>query len=159
MSCRTRKGHGLVFIIVVLLVIVVIFALLSMHSARVGSAPTVQEAFWRLGDQNVTNAFVGLEVEAHIVIKAREEYVGSIVIKIRKDVSFWPDSDYSTKTVPVNLRGDQVTELELQFVPDQVSADRLRGYFVEIDFSVTHTSWAMVNSYPPRLKVGPSPNF
>jgi len=140
-------------------VIVVIFALLSMHSARVGSAPTVQEAFWRLGGQNVTEAFVGLEVEAHIVVKAREEYVGSIVIKIRKDISFWSDSDYSTKTVPVNLRGDQVTELELQFVPDQASADRLRGYFLEIDFSVTRTSWAMENSYPPRLKVGASPNF
>lgn len=159
MSCRTRKGQGFILIIIVLLVIVVIFALLSTHSARVRSAPTVQEAFWRVGGQNVTEAFVGFEVEAHVVVKAKEEYVGSIVIKIRKDVSFWPDSDYSTKTVPVNLRGDQVTELELRFVPDQASAGRLRGYFMEIDFSVTHTSWAMENSYPPRLKVGTSPNF
>lgn len=159
MSCRTRKGQGFILVIIILLVIVVIFALLIMHSSRVGSAPTVQEAFWRVGGQNVTDAFVGLEIEAHIVVKAKEEYVGSIVIKIRKDVSLWPDSDYSTKTVPVNLRGDQVTELELQFIPDQASGDRLRGYFIEIGFSVTHTSWTMEKSYPPRLKVSTSPNF
>ncbi len=159
MSRRNRKGQGLILVIVVLLLIVVIFALIAMHSARVRSSPAVQEAFWRLAGQNVTEAFVGLEVEAHVVVEAREEYVGSIVMKIRKDVSFWVDSDYSTKTVPVNLRRDEVIELELPFIPDQPSASRLRGYFVEIDFSVTHTSWAMENSYPPRLKVGASPNF
>jgi hypothetical protein len=119
----------------------------------------VQEAFWRISGQNVTVGFVGFEVEAHVVVKAREEYVGSIVMKIRKDISYWPDSDYSTKPVLVNLRGDQVTELELRFVPDQASAGRLRGYFIEVDFSVTHTSWVMESSYPPRLKVSESPNF
>jgi len=159
MSRRTRKGQGFILILIVFLVIVAVFALLSMHSARVSSAPTVQEAFWRISGQNVTVGFVGFEVEAHVVVKAREEYVGSIVMKIRKDISYWPDSDYSTKPVLVNLRGDQVTELELRFVPDQASAGRLRGYFIEVDFSVTHTSWVMESSYPPRLKVSESPNF
>jgi len=48
-------------------------------------------------------------------------------------------------------------EPELAFVPDGASAGRLRGYFVEISFSATHTNWVMKNSYPPRLKVLPQP--
>jgi len=116
----------------------------------------VQEVFWQMEGQKVTTVGVGVEVEAYVVVKATEEYVGSIVVKIRKDISFWPDSDYSIKTVPVNLIGGQETKLELSFVPDQASDGglrSLRGYFVEVDFSATQTSWVMENSYPPRLKV------
>jgi hypothetical protein len=116
----------------------------------------VQEVFWQVGGANVTEASLGDDIQAHAVIKANEEYVGSIVLKIRKDVAFWPDTDYSTKTVPVNLRGDQVAELELSFAPDQVSGGGLRGYFVEIDFQALHTNWVMEDSYPPRLSVNVS---
>jgi hypothetical protein len=143
-------------ILLVLLGVIVIFALLSTRSARVRSAPVVQEVFWRVGGQRVTTASVGDEVEAHVVVKATGEYVGSIVVKIRKDISLWPDSDYSTKTVPLNLRGGQETELELAFVPDETSGGglrSLRGYLVEVDFTATHTSWVMKSSYPPRLEV------
>jgi len=140
-------------ILLVLLGIIVIFAFFSARSARVRSAPAVQEVFWRVDGQKVTTTSVGVEVEAHVVVNATEEYVGSIVVKIRKDISFWPDSDYTIKTVPVNLRGGQETELELAFVPDQASAGSLRGYFVKVDFSATHTSWVMKSPYPPRLKV------
>jgi len=153
MSGRTRKGQALVLIILVLLGIIVIFVLLSARSARVRSSPMVQEVFWQIDSQRGTTASVGDEVKAHIVIKATEKYVGSIVMKVRKDISFWPDSDYSIKTVPVNVRGGQETELELSFVPDEASGGSLRGYFVEIDFQATGTSWVMENTYPPRLKV------
>lgn len=155
-SKRSRNGQAIVLIIIVLLAVVVVFALLSMRSARIRSSPSVQEVFWRVVGANVTEASVGDDVEAHAVIRANEEYVGSMVVKIRKDVAFWPDSDYSTKTVPVSLRGDQVTEIELVFVPDQTSTGSLRGYFVEIDFLVSHTNWVMENSYPPRLTVNAS---
>jgi len=153
MGWRTRKGQAFMLILLVLLGIIVIFTLLSTRSARVRSAPLVQEVFWRVNGQKVTIASVGDEVEAHVVVKATEEHVGSIVIKIRKDISLWPDSDYSVKTLPVTLRGGQEAELELAFVPDQASGGRLRGYFVEVDFSATHTSWVMESAYPPRLKV------
>jgi len=156
MSARTRKGQAFILILLLLLGIILIFVFVSTRSARVRASPTVQEVFWRVDGQKVTTANVGVEVEAHVVVKATEEYVGSIVVKIRKDIAFWPDSDYSVKTVPVNLRGGQETELELSFAPDQASDGglrSLRGYFVEVDFSVTQTSWVMENSYPPRLKV------
>jgi len=156
MNKRARKGQVLVLIVLVLLAAIVIFALLSIRSARVRAAPTVQEVFWQVGDERVTTASVGDEVEAHVVVKAGEEYVGSIVVKIRKDVSLWPDRDYSVKTVPVNLKGGQETELELAFVPDEASDGGfrgLRGYFVQVDFSATDTTWVMENSYPPRLRV------
>jgi len=153
MGGRTRKGQAFILILLVLLGIIVVFVLLSNRSARVRLAPIVQEVFWRVDGQKVITASVGVEVEAHMIVKASEEYVGSIVVRIRKDISFWPDSDYSVKTVPVNLRGGQETELELAFVPDEASGGRLRGYFVEVDFSAARTSWVMESSYPPRLKV------
>jgi len=156
MSNRSRKGQAIVLILIVVLAVVVVFALLSVRSARIRSSPSVQEVFWQVGGANVTEASVGDDVEAHAVIKASAEYVGSMVLKIRKDVAFWPDSDYSTKTVPVNLKGDQVTELEFVFIPDQVSGGAFRGYFVEIDFQALHTNWVMENSYPPRLTVNAS---
>jgi hypothetical protein len=161
MGGRGRKGQIFIIILIVLLIMAVVFVVFSSRSAQVSSAPVVQEVFLQIDGRNVTTANVGDEVEAHAVVKATEEYVGSIVVKIRKDIAYWPDSDYSVKTVPVNLKGGQVTEVELKFVPDQASEGRLRGYFVEIDFSATHTSWAMGNSFPPRLKVGlsVSPNL
>jgi hypothetical protein len=113
----------------------------------------MKEVFWRVMGQNVTTASVGDEVEAHVVVKAAQEYVGSIIVKVRKDVSFWTDVDYTTKTFPVSLSGDEATDLELSFVPDEASGGRLRGYFVEVDFPLTRTSWVMENSYPPRLTV------
>lgn len=153
MSGRARRGQAFILILLVLLGMIVVFALVSTRSVRVRSTPVMQEVFWRVDGRRVTTASVGDEVEAHVVAKATEEYVGSIVVRIRKDISFWPDSDYSIKTVPVNLRGGQETELELAFVPDQASAGSLRGYFVEVDFSATGTSWVMESSYPPRLRV------
>jgi hypothetical protein len=156
MSSRSRKGQAIILIVIVILVIVAVFALLSMNAAQVSSSPSVQQAFWRVDGANVIEASISDNVEAHAFIKANEEYVGSIVMKIRRDVPFWPDSDYSTKTVPVNLVGDQVTELELTFAPDQKSGTGLRGYFIEIDFSASNTNWVMENSYPPRLTVNAS---
>jgi len=154
---RARKGQVFIVILIVLLGIVVGFAVLSAHEAQVRSTPMVQEVSWQLRSQRIASVSVGEEVEAHIVVKATQEYVGSIVVKVRKDISFWVDSDYSIKTFSVILKGDQVTELELSLVPDEASTGRLRGYFVEISFSATHTDWVMENSYPPRLKVLPQP--
>jgi hypothetical protein len=139
--------------LIVLLAIIVIFVAVSVQSTRVASTPTVQGVFWKVNGEEVTTARVGDEVEAHVLIKATHEYVGSITMKVRKDVPFWFDTDYSTKTVPVSLAADEVVELELQFVPDQASGGRLRGYFIEVSFLATHTSWTLENSYPPRLSV------
>ena len=141
-------------LIVILLVgIIVAFALLSTWLARVRYAPIVQDAFWEVDGQRVTAARVGAEVEAHVTIKATGEYVGSVVVRIRKDVALWLDSDYNVLTMPVNVVGGQEKEIEFTFVPDKPSGDRLRGYFIEIDFKATKTEWVMGNSYPPRLRV------
>jgi len=159
---RRRRGQGIILILIILFVIVVVFVVLSSRSAQVKSAPVVLEAFWKVGVENVTAARIGDKVEAHLIVEAPEEYVGSIVVKIRKDISLWSDSDYSVKTVPVDLKGGQPTELELEFVADQASEGRLRGYFVEVDFTVKNANWVMENSYPPRLRVNPpvpSSNF
>jgi len=153
MILRDKRGFGFLLIFIVLLAAVVVFAFMMTESSRVQASPEVQQAFWRVNSHNSTTANIGEEVQAHVIVQAKEDYSGSTVLKIRKDVSFWSDSDYATKTFPIDLKSGQTTELELTFTPDQASAGRLRGYFMEVDFLVTHTHWAMANSYPPRLTV------
>jgi len=154
---RSQKGQAFILIVVVLLVMVVLLVLVPMREARVKSTPFVQQVFFQMSGQNVTTSYVDEDVEVHVVIKATEQYSGSIVVKVRKDVSLWFDSDYTVKTFPVDLAGDQVSELELAFVPDRASGSTLRGYFVEIDFTATHTDWVMENLYPPRFRVLQNP--
>lgn len=151
--CQTPKGQILILILIVLLGLVLIFGVFTTVSVRVRAAPTVREAFWLVGDQKISTASLGEKVEARIVIKTAEEYVGSIVVKIRKDIAWWPDSDYHVSTIPVNLMGGQEKEIETTFTPDEASTSNLRGYLVEIEFRVTRTTWTMENSYPPRLRV------
>lgn len=153
MILRDRRGFGFLLLFIVLLAVVVVFAFMVNESSRVQASPAVQQAFWRVNSHNSTTANVSEEVEAQVIVRAKEDYSGSIVLKVRKDVSFWSDSDYATKTFPIDLKSGQTTELELTFTPDQASTGRLRGYFMEVDFLVTHTNWAMANSYPPRLTV------
>jgi hypothetical protein len=62
------------------------------------------------------------------------QILGSIVVKERNDISFWPDSDFSTKIFAVQLKGDQTFELESTFIPELASGWSFRGYFVEVDF-------------------------
>lgn len=150
---QTSKGQILLLILIVLLGLVLIFGLFSTVSVRVRVAPTVQEAVWKVGDSIVSTARLGEKVEAQVVIQATEEYVGSVVVKIRKDITWWPDSDYHISTIPVNLVGGEEEEIKLSFAPDEASAGSLRGYFIEIEFQVTKTTWTMENSYPPRLRV------
>jgi hypothetical protein len=150
---QASKGQILILILLVLVGLVVIFGLLFTASIRVRAAPILQEAFWLVDNQRVSTTRLGENVEAHVVIKATEEYVGSIVVKIRKDIALWLDSNYLISTIPVNLKGGEEKEMKITFMPDEASTGSLRGYFVEIDFRVTRTTWVMENSYPPRLKV------
>jgi hypothetical protein len=153
MNAKARRGQVLIIIVVIILILVALFVILPSFEARNRPVPLVQQVFWRANNQNVTSVYLGGEVELHAVIKVTEGYTGSIVVKVRKDVAYWLDSDYTVKTFPVNLIGGQTTELELTFSPDEASQGRFRGYFVEIQFSATNTNWVMDDSYPPRLEV------
>lgn len=118
--------------------------------------PLVKEAFWLVDGQQATTAGLGDEVKAHVVIQATEEYVGSVVVKVRKDVRLWFDSDFTVSTIPVNLAGGEEKTVEISFTPDEASRDGLtglRGYFIEVEFRATRTTWTMENPYPPRLTV------
>jgi hypothetical protein len=150
---KGTRGQILVAIVIILVIVVALIIFLPMLIGPHTSSPTVQDAFWRIDDQNVSSCFVGDGVAAHVVIKATDQYVGSVEIKIRKDATFWFDSDYTTETFPVNLPGSQTTELVINFAPDAASAGSLRGYFVEVDFLATGSNWIMQSSYPPRLTV------
>lgn len=148
-----RKGEAYLGSILVLLILVSVFAVLFTRYVRVKASPIVDGAFWLTDDQKVTTAYIRSKVEAHVVIRATGEYVGSVVVTIRKDIALWLDKDYAVVTAPVSLSGGEKTEITLDFVPDETSVGRLRGYFVEVGFSVTKTKWVMENSYPPRLAV------
>jgi hypothetical protein len=153
MSPKVRRGQVFIVVVVIILIVIALFVILTMFEARNRSAPLVQQVFWQASNQNITSVYLAGEVELHAVIRATEEYAGSVVVKVRKDVAYWFDSDYTVKTFPLNLGRGQTTELELTFSPDEASQGRFRGYFVEIQFSATKTNWVMDDSYPPRLEV------
>jgi hypothetical protein len=151
---RKSRGLGIIILLIIVIIIaflgfVVIFGMLRRGRA----APIVEEAFWKAKGHAVESVTLGEEVEAHVIVKATEEYVGSLVVKIRKDIALWSDRDYQLSTVLVNLRAGEIEEIQIAFVPDESTDGRFRGYFVEIEFRVTGTSWVMENSYPPRLRV------
>ena len=153
MNSKARRGQVFIIIIVIILILLVVFIILPMLEARNRPTPLVQQVFWQANNRNITNVNLGEEVDLHVVVKATEQYTGSVVVKVRKDITGWFDSDYTVKTFPLNLVGDQTIELELTFSPDEATQGRFRGYFVEIQFSATNTKWVMDDSYPPRLEV------
>jgi hypothetical protein len=153
---RESKGQIIILIVIVLIGMFLVFGLLSALSGRRGAAPLVKEASWLVDGRKVSTADQGEEVRARIVIEATEQYVGSIVVRIKKDVSMWFDSDFQLSTISVELVGSQQKTVELAFTPDEASGGgwgSLRGYFVEIEFQATRTTWEMENTYPPRLTV------
>lgn len=153
---RTRRGQIFLLIILVLVGLIIIFGLLPALLGRRRAAPLVEQAVWRVDGQEVSTVNMGQEVEAHVVIRVVEEYVGSIVVRIKKDVSMWFDSEFHQSTIPVSLAGGEEETIEIKFAPDEASGGGLgglRGYFIEVEFRVTRTTWEMENTYPPRLKV------
>ena len=153
---QASKGQILIIILLVLFGLVVISGLISIFSGRDRAAPTIKEAYWVVDGQKASTSSLGEEVEAHVVIQAVEQYSGSIVVKIRKDIRLWFDSDFTVVTTPVNLAGGDEKTIEIAFTPDEASHGNvtgLRGYFIEIEFKTTRTTWKMENSYPPRLTV------
>jgi len=142
--------------IIVLVGLFLVFGLLSALSGRGRATPLVKEASWLVNEQEVSTANKGEEVEAHVVIEATEQYVGSIVVRVKKDVSLWFDSDFQVSTIPVDLVGGEEKTIRIEFTPDEASGGGLgglRGYFIEVEFQATRTTWGMENSYPPRLRV------
>jgi hypothetical protein len=153
---HASKGQILAIILLLILGFIVISGLISFFFGRDGSAPVVKEAYWQIDGQRASTSSLGQEVEAHVVVQATEQYVGSIVVKIRKDARLWFDSDFKVDTIPVDLAGGDEKAMELSFTPDETSHGTitgLRGYFIEIEFRATRTTWTMENSYPPRLTV------
>ncbi len=148
-----RKGETFLGSILMLLFLLLVFAALVTYSGMIRPSPIVDEAFWLAGEEKVSTVHIGSKMEAHVVIRATGEYVGSVVVKIRKDIAFWLDKDYAIMTEPLSLRGDERTELALAFIPDKASTGNLRGYFIEVNFLVTRAKWVMENSYPPRLRI------
>lgn len=153
---HASRGQILILIILVILGFIVVSGLISIFSGREASTPIVKEAYWIVDGQKASTSSLGQEVEAHVVVQATEQYSGSIVVKVRKDVRLWFDSDFSVDTVPVDLAGGDEKTIELSFTPDEASRGGLtglQGYFIEIEFRATRTTWTMENSYPPRLTV------
>ena len=153
---RGSKGQILAIILLLILGFIVVAGLISFFSGRNGSAPVVKEAYWQVDGQKVSTSSLSQEVEAHVVVEATEQYVGSIVVKVRKDARMWFDSDFKVDTIPVDLAGGDEKSIELSFTPDETShgtVTGLRGYFIEVEFRATRTTYTMENSYPPRLTV------
>jgi hypothetical protein len=153
---RASEGLGLILIFLILFALAVFFGLILVSYFGGRSTLTVENAFWTVDNQTVSTSALGQQVEAHVVIEATEKFVGSVVVKIRKDVAQWVDSDFQVSTITLDLRGGEEKEIEISFTPDQVSSGGflgMRGYFVEVEYRANRNGWVMEDSYPPRLKV------
>jgi len=151
-----KKGQIIIFIILLILGLIIISGLISFFSGRNRPAPTIKEAYWLIGGQRTSTGNVGEEVKAHIVIETAEQYAGSIVVKVRKDVRLWSDADFTVSTIPVVIAGGDQETVDITFAPDEAThgtVTGLRGYFLEVEFKASSTTWTMENSYPPRLTV------
>lgn len=116
--------------------------------------PVLLEVWWTVGKDRVTRAQVGSNIVAHIKIKAKEGRLdGSVLVRIRKDIPLLPDEDYTVKTFEISVDEGKTVELTVRFSPDKATGLRLRGYFIQIDFTTWDETWTMEDSYPPRLKV------
>jgi len=116
--------------------------------------PSLQNVWWTVNDQGVTEAHQGQTVMGHVQIKAVGGTVeGTVTIRIRKDITLLPDEDYKVQSFHLDLSEGQVIDLTVSFSASQKSELSFRGYFVQVDFDSWGTTWTMDNSYPPRLKV------
>jgi hypothetical protein len=150
------KGQIIIFIILLILGLIIISGLISFFSGRNRHGPTIKEAYWLVDGQETSTGNIGEEVKAHIVIETAEQYEGSIVVRIRKDVRLWPDVDFAVSTIPVIIAGGHQETVNIAFTPDEATHGwliGLRGYFLEVEFKATGTTWTMENSYPPRLTI------
>lgn len=139
-------------IVLILVGLFFVLLLVSVHPIRRPS-PIVVEAKWIVDSSSVTEISPDVAVEARVTVKAVEEYVGSIVLRVRKDIAVWSDTDYEVSTFPVDIAGGDQKELTVVFQPDQSSSSGMRGYFIQIDYQTTSTTWTMQDTYPPRLRV------
>lgn len=113
----------------------------------------VIDTYWLKGGQQVTSIIVGESVEAHATCIAYSGPVsGVLIIKVKKDISYAPDTEFIGRTFQVNLESGVSSDFYFSWIPDEPSAGSLRGYFLEIWFNGEKIE-TMPSTYPPRLKV------
>jgi hypothetical protein len=111
------------------------------------------DTYWFAGGQQVTSVVMGGSVEAHVVCMAYSGPVsGTLIVKVKKDISYAPDTEFTERTFQVNLPSGASNDFYFSWAPDEPSAGSLRGYFLEIWFNGEKIE-TMASAYPPRLKV------
>ncbi|MCD6263737.1 hypothetical protein J7L60_04955 [Candidatus Bathyarchaeota archaeon] len=128
--------------------------LLVNEEVPIEGTPSLENVWWTIDDQVVTEAQQGQTVKAHVQIRAVDGSVqGTVTVHIRKDLALLPDEDYKVQSFYLDLSEGQVIELTVTFSAAEKSGLSFRGYFVQVDFDSWGTSWTMDSAYPPRLKV------
>ncbi len=116
--------------------------------------PLIQNVWWTVGDQVVSEASQGHIVKGHVRIKAYGGGIsGMVTVRIRKDKALLPDEDYVYDSFPITLGEDQTTTVVMSFTASDKSGFTFRGYFIQVDLDSWDTIWTMESEYPPRLSV------
>lgn len=112
----------------------------------------VEEVYWTVDGVRTSTCEVDDTVQARIRLGALNAALDDdIVINVRKDLAFMPDTNLLSQSHNVVLNRGQDKEIVISFSPTEASSGLLRGYFIEIDGD---TQWTMPDNYPPRLTVG-----
>ena len=116
--------------------------------------PVVQSAWWTVGGSSVTEVSQGQSVRAVIRIgSVGGRSVGTVTVRIRKDLAFLTDEDLIVNSYSVDLGESEYGDIEMTFTASEKSGFTFRGYFIQVDFNSWGDSWTMDSSYPPRLEV------
>jgi len=147
-------------VVPIILILISIFVLVVLFGLFISGRfflprPAVTDVYWTAEGERVYTVQVNAKVKAHVFLATGTEFSGEIVIKIKRDLRFWPDSELTRQTFSVSMAPDSVREFTMEFYPDRTSQGQVRGYYVEVDFPFGHGRWTMENTYPPRLNVLP----
>ena len=116
-----------------------------------GGSLGLVNVYWTRNGTTVSSCTVGDEIVGHVTVIANGGPVeGTVTVRIRKDIAGGLDTDFKILAFNVSLTTSQSAEYLVTFVPDSPTGGSLRGYFIEIEGSL---SWTMPSSYPPRLTV------
>jgi len=111
----------------------------------------VERYGWFVGNSEVFSVRPGAIVNAAVLIRARGSLEGELVLEIRRDISFLPDTVATRRAFRVSLRDGEETVLSVEFTAE--GGGLMRGYFMRLYYNGA-VVWEMGDSYPPRLWVG-----
>jgi len=138
-------------IIIILIVIGAYVVYKSVFTLRGKGSLLVSKICWLVGEKSVEEVDSGTVVTAVVVLYSPTGYSGYIEVKVRKDVTLFPDETVAVVKQYYTISKEAEVEVKVTFKAEYSLLTR--GYHIEVVWSTG--KYTMEPNYPPRLKVKP----